>query len=234
MRNLLLLPGLLFLLACDNAEESSTPAAIRGRVFDAEGHALAHVGVVVSYTVPYPSAAGDTLIANVATAPPAPIWYSIPVTQQVVITVHEKESQAVVDTLLNTLAPAGWSQTEWDLRDREGRLVAADVYLVKLKTPTNQFGFDLLVNPDYPSASPPCRVLATTAANGSFAIPESALAFRHEAAFDLLSASGWRIGSWELERRVRVHVLDGNGCLATSEVLWVDPATGVEVELQVE
>ncbi|MDP2361053.1 MAG: hypothetical protein Q8O14_09905 [bacterium] len=223
----------ILLLSCEDEALSPPAPAIQGRVLTADGAGAAGLGILVSLELPYPSEAGDTLIANAAGGSSSPIRFHLPAAGHAIITVHEAESGVVLDTLLDTLRPAGLNTIQWDLRDRAGELLPADVYLLSLVALGQRFGYLSLVNPDPHEAGAPWRVQAVTAADGSFQIAESQLPFRHDLTFTLVNPAGLTLGSWELERRVRVHVAGTDGWLAASGPLGLDTlaAGGLRIHL---
>ncbi len=240
MRPSVLLTALLLALTplwwgCDNSDDDSTPSGVlHGRVLDVAGQPLADVPILLNYELPYSIMEGDTLLVNV-TQGAGPLWFSMPATTQLVITVHDMESHAVLDTLLDEVVAGGIDSLLWDLRDQAGRVLSADCYRIILRAGSESFGAVMLVNPDYSSLAEPWNRAARTNDAGAFAVREDQLAFRHNQSFNLINPAGWQIGSWNLDQETHVRVLArlDDGTLLSSDWLEMDLEAGVDVELQV-
>jgi hypothetical protein len=217
---LLALTGLI-LASCSSDDEDVSPA-LRGRLLDGNGDALPGMGIVVSYDIPFSPDTGDTLITEVITTDANHFWLSVPETELLTLTVHDRYTGALEDTVYYGLVEAGTWSIEWDCRDDYSRVIPAGMKFARISNGVSSSSFPFLFNADYSTVSPPFVWLSETDEEGRFELEEEQLAFGWQHIFTLIQEDGDLAGTWRLDRELKVWAVNDFGVLAVSPVIDLD------------
>lgn len=211
----------LLVLSCGSDDDDRNPA-VKGRVLDGSGLGLGGVGIVVSYHVPFLPDFGDTVITEVVTTDANRFTLSMPETDNLLLTVHDRWSGAVEDTVYYGLVETGTWSIEWDYRDAYERVITGGMKVARIQTSWSVANIEFLFNPDYESVDSPYVWLAETNDQGRFELDETDLAFRWQHLFSLLDEDNDLAGVFQLSRRLRIYAVNEFGILAESGLVELD------------
>lgn len=220
---LLALPGLLG--ACSDASGPAVDeSAIRGRVVDAHGGAVAGAAIALEYEWDYtaPGAGKAQLF----------VQFAVPQAGPVRVWLGSYCDEDTVRVLVDEELSAGIHDVPWDGLDGQGRLAPDDVYRLHVRAPGGDLDGRLpILNRGYVGLAFGGGVAAPahSGRQGHFALGQGCLPFGET--FLFRDEDGTVVGEYVVSRRVRVWAFGAGGTPAASEWVTVDPQSGANVTI---
>lgn len=228
-----LLPALLlaaFLGACSDSNVApGADADLRGHVRDDAGRPVNGAAVFLEHDVDLGAATAPN---GLAAKPQTVIRFQMPAAAEATVWVSGFCEDDTVRMVVQDSLPAGDYAVAWNGLDDEGRLVPDGVYWLQVRTPTrHESNAALLLHLGYGDVTVATAVAAParTDDDGRYRLGQECLPFGF--AFPALDENGDPLGSYTVNRRVRVWAVQATAGIGHTDWLDVDAERGLAADI---